>query len=244
MAIMGGAGSGRSCGGAPRGTTCRCGGGREAAAAGLRRPRSPMPPRSLTRSPPPPRPSSAPLPRTSGRSAGVDGHPHPDRLPRLPGIAGEEGAAGDREAAGHSAGWQMRKQAAVTLRCMQALVRVQARMSTEGQVVQRLLEARRGKLDPLKEAEGWCDSRGTVEEVRAKLQMRHQGAVKRERAIAYALSQQQSKSTVGGRSKQSSVSSRHSGFDQSNGSWSWLERWMAAKPWENRLMMEHKIQNM
>ncbi|CAL9104927.1 unnamed protein product [Musa textilis] len=140
-------------------------------------------------------------------------------------------------------GRQVRKQAVVTLRCMQALVRVQARirarrvrMSTEGQVVQRLLEARRGKLDPLKEAEeGWCDSPGTVEEVRAKLQMRHQGAVKRERAIAYALSQQQSKSTVGGRPK-------HSGFDQSNGSWSWLERWMAAKPWESRLM-EQKVQN-
>ncbi|CAL9195405.1 unnamed protein product [Musa hybrid cultivar] len=149
-------------------------------------------------------------------------------------------------------GRQVRKQAAVTLRCMQALVRVQARirarrvrMSTEGQVVQRLLEARRGTLDPLKEAEeGWCDSPGTVEEVRAKLQMRHRGAVKRERAIAYALSQQQSKSTLGGRSKQSSVSSKHSGFDQSNGSWSWswLERWMAAKPWESRLM-EHKVQN-
>ncbi|CAL9211195.1 unnamed protein product [Musa hybrid cultivar] len=147
-------------------------------------------------------------------------------------------------------GRQVRKQAAVTLRCMQALVRVQARirarrvrMSTEGQVVQRLLEARRGTLDPLKEAEeGWCDSPGTVEEVRAKLQMRHRGAVKRERAIAYALSQQQSKSTLGGRSKQSSVSSKHSGFDQSNGSWSWLERWMAAKPWESRLM-EHKVHN-
>lgn len=99
--------------------------------------------------------------------------------------------------------------------------------------------------------------------------MRHRGAVKRERAIAYAFSQQvntisivffqllpdcvakffpfffqQSKATLGGRSKQSSVSSKHSGFDQSNGSWnwSWLERWMAAKPWESRLM-EHKVQN-
>lgn len=55
----------------------------------------------------------------------------------------------------------MRKQAAVTLRCMQALVRVQARvrarrvrMSTEGLAVQQLLEVRRGnKDDLLKEAE-------------------------------------------------------------------------------------------
>lgn len=57
-------------------------------------------------------------------------------------------------------GRQVRKQAEVTLRCMQALVRVQARvrarrvrMSTEGQAVQQMLEARRSKLDLLKEAE-------------------------------------------------------------------------------------------
>lgn len=58
-------------------------------------------------------------------------------------------------------GRQVRKQAAVTLRCMQALVRVQARvrarrvrMSTEGLAVQKLLEVRRhDKDDLLKEAE-------------------------------------------------------------------------------------------
>lgn len=57
-------------------------------------------------------------------------------------------------------GRQVRKQAAVTLRCMQALVRVQARvrarrvrMSTEGQAVQQLLDSHRGQMDPLKEAE-------------------------------------------------------------------------------------------
>jgi len=57
-------------------------------------------------------------------------------------------------------GRQVRKQAAVTLRCMQALVRVQARirarrvrMSTEGQAVQKLLEARRTQMDILREAE-------------------------------------------------------------------------------------------
>lgn len=57
-------------------------------------------------------------------------------------------------------GRQVRKQAAVTLRCMQALVRVQARirarrvrMSTEGQAVQKLIEARRTQMDILREAE-------------------------------------------------------------------------------------------
>lgn len=57
-------------------------------------------------------------------------------------------------------GRQVRKQAAVTLRCMQALVRVQARvrarrvrMSMEGQVVQQMLAERRSKADLLKQAE-------------------------------------------------------------------------------------------
>ena len=38
--------------------------------------------------------------------------------------------------------------------------------------------------------EGWCDSQGTLEEVRVKLQKRQEGAIKRERSIAYAYSQQ------------------------------------------------------
>jgi hypothetical protein len=37
---------------------------------------------------------------------------------------------------------------------------------------------------------GWCDSQGTMDDLRAKIHMRHEGAVKRERAIAYACSHQ------------------------------------------------------
>ena len=37
--------------------------------------------------------------------------------------------------------------------------------------------------------ERWCDSKGTLEDVKAKLQMRQEGAFKRERAIAYSLAQ-------------------------------------------------------
>lgn len=57
-------------------------------------------------------------------------------------------------------GRQVRKQAAVTLRCMQALVRVQARvrarsvrMSPEGLAVQILLDEHRNLADPIKQAE-------------------------------------------------------------------------------------------
>ena len=37
--------------------------------------------------------------------------------------------------------------------------------------------------------EGWCDSQGTIDQIRATLQMRQEGALKRERAIAYSLAQ-------------------------------------------------------
>ncbi|XP_052209657.1 protein IQ-DOMAIN 6 [Diospyros lotus] len=143
-------------------------------------------------------------------------------------------------------GRQVRKQAAVTLRCMQALVRVQARvrarrvrMSIEGQAVQQMLDERRTQADLLKEAEeGWCDSRGTLQEVKAKLQMRQEGAFKRERALAYSLAQKQWRSSQNSDSRTNlSMSSFKSQLiDKNSWGWSWLERWMAAKPWENRLM--------
>lgn len=38
--------------------------------------------------------------------------------------------------------------------------------------------------------EGWCDSVGSVEEIQAKLLKRQEAAVKRERAMAYALAHQ------------------------------------------------------
>ncbi|KAM7507511.1 hypothetical protein LguiA_017964 [Lonicera macranthoides] len=144
-------------------------------------------------------------------------------------------------------GRQVRKQAAVTLRCMQALVRVQARvrarrvrMSMEGQAVQNMLNERRSKAELLKEAEeGWCDSRGTLEEVKTKIQMRQEGAFKRERALAYSLAQKQWRSNQSFDSRTNNATGsalKNKEFDKNSWGWSWLERWMAAKPWENRLM--------
>ncbi|KAG9455643.1 hypothetical protein H6P81_000151 [Aristolochia fimbriata] len=141
-------------------------------------------------------------------------------------------------------GRQVRKQAAVTLRCMQALVRVQARvrarrvrMSAEGQAVQQLLDIHRSKDDILRQAEeGWCDSQGTLEEVRTKLQMRQEGAIKRERAMVYSLSQQQWRSNSNPRPNVPLACLKRHEPDKNSWGWSWLERWMAAKPWENRLL--------
>ncbi|XP_047176600.1 protein IQ-DOMAIN 6-like isoform X1 [Vigna umbellata] len=137
----------------------------------------------------------------------------------------------------------VRKQAAVTLRCMQALVRVQAhvrarnvRNSPEGKAVQKLLDEYRNLDDPFKQIEeGWCDIPGTVDEVKAKLRMRQEGAIKRDRAMAYSLSTQQSRLVASPNPKANKLLTPLKQHNLSNKSLgcSLLERWMEAKPWES-----------
>ncbi|BAB03067.1 unnamed protein product [Arabidopsis thaliana] len=135
-------------------------------------------------------------------------------------------------------GHAVRKQAAVTLRCMQALVRVQARvrarrvrlaLELESETSQQTLQQQLADEARVREIEeGWCDSIGSVEQIQAKLLKRQEAAAKRERAMAYALTHQ-----AGTR-----LLSAHSGFqpDKNNWGWNWLERWMAVRPWENRFL--------
>ncbi|KAJ7522074.1 hypothetical protein O6H91_19G082300 [Diphasiastrum complanatum] len=70
---------------------------------------------------------------------------------------------------------------------------------------------------------GWCSSRWTAEETQAKLRERQDAAIRRERAMAYAFWIQW-KPSVGIKN----------GPEKAQSSLSWLERWMAARPWENR----------
>ncbi|KAF5816485.1 putative IQ motif, EF-hand binding protein [Helianthus annuus] len=129
-------------------------------------------------------------------------------------------------------GHAVRKQAALTLRCMQALVRVQARVKARRVCLSLDQSSHQQQLQNeahVQETEvGWCDSVGSVEEIQAKLIKRQEAAAKRERAMAYALAHQWQ-----ARSRQQTT---QSGFepDKSNWGWNWLERWMAVRPWENR----------
>ncbi|KAL2337943.1 hypothetical protein Fmac_012389 [Flemingia macrophylla] len=136
-------------------------------------------------------------------------------------------------------GWQVRKQAAVTLRCMQALVRVQARVKARN--VRNSPKGKANEADAVKQAEqGWCDIQGTVEEVKAKLQMRQEGAIKRERTKAYSLSKQKSTPSASPNSRASKtvIPLKHHCVGSKSSGWSMLERWMATKPWESRSMEE------
>ncbi|KAJ3701931.1 hypothetical protein LUZ61_005636 [Rhynchospora tenuis] len=140
-------------------------------------------------------------------------------------------------------GRQVRKQAAITLKCMHALVRVQARvrarraqLSTEGLEANDVEINRRENIDPLKEPEGrWCGSHGTLADVKTKLQMKQEGAIKRERALSYALSQLQKRSMQSTRPPSPSTFSRKThDFEKTSGDLTWLDRWMASKPWDDQ----------
>lgn len=118
----------------------------------------------------------------------------------------------------------VRKQAAVTLRCMQALVRAQARVraqraqSSSGHQMENQSHGDPSKLPEFQS--GWCDGPGTVEEMMSKLEMRQEGAIKRERALAYALSKQLLRKT-----NKSNLRSNKRG--------DWLDSWMPpTKAWE------------
>ncbi|XP_037473176.1 protein IQ-DOMAIN 1-like [Triticum dicoccoides] len=129
----------------------------------------------------------------------------------------------------------VRRQLAVTLSRMEALLRVQeramerrARCSADAQS-QDAPGDRNGRADPLRETEErWCDRQGSVNQVKSRMHMKHEGAVKRQRAIAYAHSHQGRSSRYSGRSSSPASSLRNHE--------SYIEGWMATKPWESTHM--------
>ncbi|KAL2549432.1 IQ-domain 3 [Forsythia ovata] len=134
-------------------------------------------------------------------------------------------------------GHSVKRQATTTLRCMQTLARVQyeirarrIRMSEENMVLQRQLQQKHEKeLEKLRGSigEDWDHSMQSKEQIEANLQHRQDAAIRRERALAYAHCHQQT--------WKNSKSTNQTFMDPNNPhwGWSWLERWMASRPWEN-----------
>ncbi|TYJ50794.1 hypothetical protein E1A91_A01G233900v1 [Gossypium mustelinum] len=131
----------------------------------------------------------------------------------------------------------VKRQVTSTLRCMQTLSRVQCqirmrriRMTEENQALQRqILQKHAKELVNLQMGEDWDDSLQSKEQIEASLLSKHEAAMRRERAMAYSFTHQQTW-------KNGSKSMNPLFMDMNNltWGWSWLERWMAARPWEGR----------
>lgn len=102
-------------------------------------------------------------------------------------------------------GNSVKRQITTTLRSMQTLTRVQSqvhsrrlRLSEENQALQRQLLLKRAKeLENLRASMGddWDDSLQSKEQLEANLLSKHEAAIRRERALAYAFSHQVTLST-------------------------------------------------
>lgn len=135
------------------------------------------------------------------------------------------------------------RQATTTMRSMQALARVQGRirshrirMSDEGLAAQHQIWHRgqplsRKASDGLTEA-GWNDSNLSAQQIEAKVQERQVAALKRERALNYARTQQQLRKVA---PKQVLPLFIECESEKPHWGWSYMERWSASRPWENRI---------
>ncbi|XP_010543376.1 PREDICTED: protein IQ-DOMAIN 1 [Tarenaya hassleriana] len=131
----------------------------------------------------------------------------------------------------------VKRQAANTLKCMQTLSRVQSqirarriRMSEENQARQKqLLQKHAKELANLRNGDNWDDSTQSKEQVEANMLSKYEAAMRRERALAYAHSHQQTWKN------NTRYANPMSFMDPSNPTWgwSWLERWMAGRSWES-----------
>ncbi|MCO5562177.1 hypothetical protein L7F22_015803 [Adiantum nelumboides] len=145
-------------------------------------------------------------------------------------------------------GHTVRRQATVTLRCMQALVRVQARvrerrskLSEERQMAhqdlwqkqqQRICDtASRRSTSDAGQKDDWDDSAQSLDEVHSRLMLKQEAVSKRERALAYAFAHQLRKSAPNSGGTQLTSEQSSPRLD-----WSWLERWMAGRSWDGRII--------
>ncbi|CAL5209253.1 unnamed protein product [Lathyrus oleraceus] len=143
-------------------------------------------------------------------------------------------------------GQSVQRQAATTLQCMQTLSRLQSqvsarkvRMSEENQSFQRQLQQKREKeLDKLHAApiEEWDYSSKSKEQIQARLMHRQIAAMRREKALAYSSTHQQTWRNAPKESVEATI------MDPNNPhwGWNWLDRWMDSRPWEGQNTKDEK----
>ncbi|KAL8159987.1 hypothetical protein V2J09_001524 [Rumex salicifolius] len=154
-------------------------------------------------------------------------------------------------------GHNVRKQAKMTLKCMQALVRVQSRVLDQRHRIHSHVDVYRKSAfsdtatildsrfvhdfserrsvshsrEPSSVANEWDERPHTVEEVKAMLQSRRDAAAfKREKSLSQAFSEQMwrsDRSSMGGEDDLDQEKPR------------WLDRWMTTRQWEGRSSVDH-----
>ncbi|CAL5345104.1 unnamed protein product [Camellia sinensis] len=130
------------------------------------------------------------------------------------------------------------KQTSTTLSYLHSWSRTQAQlrarrlsMVTEGRIRQKKLENQLKLEAKLQDLEAdWCGGSETMDEILARIHQREEAAVKRERALAYAFSHQW-------RANSNSILGPPE-LGTANWGWSWMERWIAARPWESRVPIQ------
>ncbi|XAR71628.1 hypothetical protein NMG60_11017995 [Bertholletia excelsa] len=151
-------------------------------------------------------------------------------------------------------GHNVRKQAQMTMRCMQALVRVQARVrarrlhlshqklrqrTEEGRPMAAVAmdeeERQKPLRSPARRLDGWDGSNRSMDKILESSMRKHDGVVRRERALAYAFSYQQQQQQQQQQFLQSDSNGNDAGFyindhEKPQWGWNWLERWMASQP--------------
>ncbi|KAL5564488.1 hypothetical protein UlMin_027652 [Ulmus minor] len=109
-------------------------------------------------------------------------------------------------------------------------------MVREARIKQKKLENQIKLEAKLHELEvEWCGGTETMEEIICRIQQREEAAIKRERAMAYAFLHQW-------RANSSQFLGQATfNLGTENWGWSWTERWVAARPWEIRVVANPTI---
>ncbi|XP_020595870.1 protein IQ-DOMAIN 1 isoform X2 [Phalaenopsis equestris] len=138
----------------------------------------------------------------------------------------------------------IKRQTSITLRCAQSWSKIQAEirarrvsMAKEGRIKQKRHENQvklEAKLHDL-EVE-WSGGVETMDEILSRIYQREEAAVKRERAMAYAFSHQWRANPGANHWQTYEIGS-------GNWGWSWMERWITARPWEMRISSLQKTQS-
>ncbi|KAL2494914.1 IQ-domain 9 [Forsythia ovata] len=132
----------------------------------------------------------------------------------------------------------IRKQASTTLGHLHSWTRIQAQirarrvhMVTEGRLRQKMLENQSKLESKLHDLEvEWSGGSKTMDEALARIHHREEAALRRERAMAYAFSHQWRANS------NPNVGSGNHDIGKANWGWSWIDRWIAARPWESRVV--------